>query len=284
MKKLFVLLVLCICSLCMLYAQPVGKIGSYLWSICKCSSYDSQCYGSYYMKFSGEETIGEYTYRKVIYSNDENQENWIPAGYMRAEGDKVYYRHSANYEDILYYDFSLQLGDEFYVEAIECTLVVDSVGTMTVGDEQKKLMRLTDGGMSVIWCEGIGSMDGLLNYFGSIRMVGGYEKLLCVQENDESLFVNPQFGECFIRGTADLHSNELSSVSIYPNPSSGKFYISAEGMDARADIYDLLGRKIVDIENIDNEIEIDLSGYGKGIYFVQLKIDGEVTTKKIVVE
>lgn len=268
----------------MLYAQPVGKIGSYLWSICKCSSYDSQCYGSYYMKFSGEETIGEYTYRKVIYSNDENQENWIPAGYMRAEGDKVYYRHSANYEDILYYDFSLQLGDEFYVEAIECTLVVDSVGTMTVGDEQKKLMRLTDGGMSVIWCEGIGSMDGLLNYFGSIRMVGGYEKLLCVQENDESLFVNPQFGECFIRGTADLHSNELSSVSIYPNPSSGKFYISAEGMDARADIYDLLGRKIVDIENIDNEIEIDLSGYGKGIYFVQLKIDGEVTTKKIVVE
>lgn len=287
MKRYFVLFILGICSICAANSQPVGKIGSYLWSIGRFSC-ENQCYGSYFLKFSDEEVIGEYTYRKIVSSNDENQENWNPAGYMRAEGDKVYYRYDANYEDVLYYDFSLQEGDEFYVEAIDCNLVVDSVGTMTVGNEQKKILRLkdglTDGAQSVIWCEGIGSMDGLLNYFGSIRVVGGDEKLLCVKENDESLYVNPDYGVCFIRGTADLQNEGITGINVYPNPSTGKFYISVDSKNVRADIYDSLGRKIIGIYNLDNNTEVDLSLYGKGIYFVILDSDGLQSSQKIIIE
>ena len=219
---------------------------------------------------------------KLMKSTDENHTYWVDAGYMRFYNGKAYYFRNAGDEPVLLYDFTLEEGDEFYVDALQTNLVVDSVGSMTVGDTQRKTLYLSAMGQQVVWCEGIGSLNGLLNNYGNIGITGGSEELLCVQNNDETIYHNPRFEECYI--PAKLPTNCMQSISIYPNPTSGMFRISTDGKDGRADIYDSLGRKITSIESIGDGAEIDLSGYGKGVYLVVFDIDGKLVEKKVVVE
>ena len=423
---------------------------NWLWSTGLFSSYDNRPCGSYYMKLVDEHNANF----KLMKSTDANHENWVDAGYLYSYNGKVYYSRNAGDERVLLYDFTLEEGDEFYVDALQTNLVVDSVGSMMVGNTQRKTLYLSAMGQQVVWCEGIGSLNGLLNNYGSIGIVGGSEELLCVQNNDETLYHNPRHDECYIsryhyfeprsRWTVvqtnifdpryyreynyevlgdtlindvyyykllcdgnyyaalrESHDNKIyayfssyngpfmqpgeyliydfdwtpnktlycqllydnsmfeqatlgstidsillldgnyykwngdiiqgigslsgffwysiphatdgsdyglhtfyrndvlvyrnptldgivedcnNGISIYPNPTTGKFYISNDGKNARADIYDSLGRKIKSIDSLADDAEVDLSGYGKGVYLVVFDIDGKLVEKKVVVE
>ncbi|MBR6068328.1 MAG: T9SS type A sorting domain-containing protein [Bacteroidales bacterium] len=423
---------------------------NWLWSTGLFSSYDNRPCGSYYMKLVDEHNANF----KLMKSTDENHTYWVDAGYMYSYNGKVYYFRNVGDERVLLYDFTLEEGDEFYVDALQTNLVVDSVGSMMVGNTQRKTLYLSAMGQQVVWCEGIGSLNGLLNNYGNIGIIGGSEELLCVQNNDETLYHNPRHDECYISryhyfeprsrwtvvqtnifdpryyreynyevlgdtlindvyyykllcdgnyyaalresydnkiyayfssyngpfmqpgeyliydfdwtpnktlycqllydnsmfeqatlgstidsillldgnyykwngdiiqgigslsgffwysiphatdgsdyGLHTFYRNDVlvyrnptldgivedcnNGISIYPNPTTGKFYISNDGKNARADIYDSLGRKIKSIDSLADDAEVDLSGYGKGVYLVVFDIDGKLVEKKVVVE
>ena len=423
---------------------------NWLWSTGLFSSYDNRPCGSYYMKLVDEHNANF----KLMKSTDKNHTYWVDAGYMYSYNGKVYYFRNADDERVLLYDFTLEEGDEFYVDALQTNLVVDSVGSMMVGNTQRKTLYLSAMGQQVVWCEGIGSLNGLLNNYGNIGIIGGSEELLCVQNNDETLYHNPRHDECYISryhyfeprsrwtvvqtnifdpryyreynyevlgdtlindvyyykllcdgnyyaalresydnkiyayfssdmgsyvqigeyliydfdwtpnktlycqslydnsmfeqatlgstidsillldgnyykwngdiiqgigslsgffwysiphatdgsdyGLHTFYRNDVlvyrnptldgiaddcnNRISVYPNPSSGKFNISVDGNEGRADIYDSLGRKVTSIESLVDAAEVDLSGYGKGVYLVVFDIDGKLVEKKVVVE
>ena len=76
-----------------------------------------------------------------------------------------------------------------------------------------------------------------------------------------------------------------STINIHPNPTSGQISISLE--EARTGVLRVLN-SLVQIVLEDafkgvNEIDISLDG-PSGIYFLQLEIDGELITKKVVKE
>lgn len=253
---------------------------NWIWSIGLFShDYSISC-GSYFIKLVESNSNTKYI---LLKSTDAYHENWTEVGIMEFRNGKVYYY--SNYsvtEPILLYDFTLEEGDEFYVDELQANLVVDSVGSMTVGNRQRKTLYLSAMGEQVVWCEGIGSFNGLLKNYGNIGIADISEELLCVQNNDETVYHNPRFEECFI--PANLPSTYMPSISIYPNPTSGKFRISTGGKEGRADIYDSLGRKVTSIENIANGAEIDLSGHGKGIFMVVFYANGRSYEKKVIVE
>ncbi|MCD4833807.1 MAG: T9SS type A sorting domain-containing protein [Bacteroidales bacterium] len=84
-------------------------------------------------------------------------------------------------------------------------------------------------------------------------------------------------------GIDDVLGNNLS---IYPNPTNGIIIISIENLDSEMNlvITDITGKTIINKILQNTNTEIDLSNYAKGIYFIQLYNNNEVTTRKIVIE
>jgi hypothetical protein len=101
----------------------------------------------------------------------------------------------------------------------------------------------------------------------------------------DSAYVDCSIG---ISGT----QQETSLLSVYPNPTSGQIaidYISqGNNLDVAVRIVDASGREVYS-EHVKNfgghyEKKIALNDFGRGIYFVQLLNNGNVITKKVVVD
>lgn len=85
---------------------------------------------------------------------------------------------------------------------------------------------------------------------------------------------------------ADDLNIQLFNYSVFPNPSDGRFTINNDdGLPRKfcVEIYDLSGR-LIKKEYYENSISvnIDISDAPKGIYFTNIIVDGNKTTKKIV--
>jgi hypothetical protein len=70
-----------------------------------------------------------------------------------------------------------------------------------------------------------------------------------------------------------IHGEAANIPEVYPNPTSGRVYINLNGHEVKSDyvrIYDIFGKPmILQAESAsDGRIEIDLSSYAAGIYFI----------------
>jgi len=71
-------------------------------------------------------------------------------------------------------------------------------------------------------------------------------------------------------------------VAVYPNPASDYLYISNGGL-AEATLYNMQGQPLINtLINGQNE-RIDVSGLDFGVYMLELKIQGERFTKKVLI-
>ncbi|MDX9798869.1 MAG: leucine-rich repeat domain-containing protein [Bacteroidales bacterium] len=77
------------------------------------------------------------------------------------------------------------------------------------------------------------------------------------------------------------------STKLYPNPSEGKTILKIEGLDSKADVlvYDMLGKIVFkQIINIgQKELDIDLIGYPKGIYSINIVNNKVNITRKLII-
>lgn len=84
-------------------------------------------------------------------------------------------------------------------------------------------------------------------------------------------------------GVDDIN-DENSAITTYPNPTSGKLSITLEeGNATSVAIRNSLGQiLLIDKTRATNQLELDISAYPTGLYFLQLEVDGQLMTKKIV--
>ena len=84
-------------------------------------------------------------------------------------------------------------------------------------------------------------------------------------------------------------SQNQSIFSVYPNPSNGKFTVTVEGLqeaNCTLEICNYLGQEIYTsmFKAQQSTLDIDLSDFPKGIYFVKVNNGTNVNTHKILIE
>ena len=88
--------------------------------------------------------------------------------------------------------------------------------------------------------------------------------------------------------TAITENDDEITVKVYPNPTSGVVTIQLKpeqcALYPEIQIFDIYGRRLHAMPVKDESIQVDMSGYAKGIYFLALVSDKKKTVSKIVVE
>ena len=77
----------------------------------------------------------------------------------------------------------------------------------------------------------------------------------------------------------------VGSLSVYPNPTQGMVTITVEeGRAFEYQVFDIVGRTIINGKCLSPAMTFDLSGFGKGIYFISVKCDSKCLTQKVIVQ
>jgi len=81
-----------------------------------------------------------------------------------------------------------------------------------------------------------------------------------------------------------VHENAAKQLSVYPNPSSGLFYVNLSQSNTQVEVFNLVGEKVLVKTQLNKGVNaIDISTMPEGSYLVRIMNGNEVVTKKIVI-
>ena len=75
-----------------------------------------------------------------------------------------------------------------------------------------------------------------------------------------------------------------NDVSVYPNPSNGIVNITFENNESRVITVRDISGKIIKVENINSNTEIDFNQFGKGLYLIDITSNGETIRRKVTIQ
>lgn len=79
------------------------------------------------------------------------------------------------------------------------------------------------------------------------------------------------------------HSDTISNIKLYPNPSNGILRIATE-IPVDIKIFDIAGKQIFTINQATNDTLINLSSIQKGVYFAKISGENATKTEKIILK
>ncbi|MEZ5197365.1 MAG: T9SS type A sorting domain-containing protein [Bacteroidales bacterium] len=244
---------------------------------------------TYSYEVEGDTLINQVPYQVLYRSDEEFPLNWIKHGYIREEDKKVYYSpyHSADTAITpprMIYDFGAALGDTLLVYSFagnyehELVIVISGVDSVMIGNDYRK--RLTydcEWTPGNFWIEGVGSNNGLIEPGFYCYIVCPLIELLCVKEENEIIFQNEYFDDCYIMGIEENLFN-TGKFNIYPNPVDDYINVvalSKENSEVKFTIYNSFGRQVIFHLLRNGQTKVFTGNLAGGIYFYTISGNGQ---------
>lgn len=137
--------------------------------------------------------------------------------------------------------------------------------------------------------EGIGPNKGIFYWMNEFHYwdYGNLSYLLCAFKDTVKVYQNPSYNTCDTAIFSNIQNlNNAAEIEIYPNPTSGNFnieFINQNEKYSTINIYDLTGKIIYKKTNISQDIiNIDISKYNNGIYFIKIINQNNTYFKKLI--
>jgi hypothetical protein len=249
-------------------------VGPYPWD----TTYSTLTY-----EFSGDTTIDSQTYLKLYESEEENPVNWNLCCYMREENKKVWLKSDPESPEILMYDFNANQGDTLMIglQAPLEPLVVDSIGVTEIDGTNRIKYYLSYYEYTETWIDGIGSSKGIC-WSGSSTIVGGWYRFLCMSENGELVYRNPNYESCYL--ITIIKNTDEPIIKIYPNPAQNLLRIE-NIMNIEIKSISLTNTAGQIIKQFDSgETQLDVTNINSGLYFLKIAYKKGVLVEKIMIE
>ncbi len=86
----------------------------------------------------------------------------------------------------------------------------------------------------------------------------------------------------YATNTLGVNENNLSQLTLYPNPSNGSLRISTQG-EVAVQISDILGKVMFSQNDITSETVMNVSSLSTGVYFATITQEGQSETIKVII-
>jgi len=114
-----------------------------------------------------------------------------------------------------------------------------------------------------------------LNSSGNIVAVGA--------ESFDDIYNNAGQAKIFENITTNINKISKDFFIFYPNPTNGIVNFEfAENNIKRVTVSDITGKQLIEITEIQQNKQIDLSGFDSGIYLINIQTNNEIFTTKII--
>jgi hypothetical protein len=190
--------------------------------------------------------------------------------------------------NLLYYDFNMKPGDSLVYDTND-KIVVDSINhrEMIDGDFRKHfyLSYFEDGQYisSFTWIEGIGSVWGLNNPIVPSEEFGGESFLLCVHENGELVYQNPEFNTCSFPSNTKRLTRQENLLNLFVADDGIVNIRSITNIPGEICFYSIDGKQLLK-EKVETESQsISVPTTGILIYHF-INIRQQIQTGKVIVQ
>lgn len=253
-------------------------------------------YGSPKERFglTGDTIFNNLDYKKVYRIVDDSTLNFENMTYFAAirENDtkQVFVKLTDFDDEILIYDFSLEVGDTMFSNSPSGYLNYDNciiTGIDTIEIENNQLRRRFKINYTKdFWVEGIGSLGGLFNPIMDY-IIGSHCELTCLKHNETAIYVNnPECEKCFCTLLTSVEKLEKGKdfISIYPNPTTNDLTIDIKNEKGIASIklFNSYGKQLENRELNSFPAKLNIDYLPKGVYIVQVNIDNNSYKRKII--
>lgn len=161
---------------------------------------------------------------------------------------------------------------------------LDSDGDLDVISEDNQ----TD---TFFWFENIANASSWIRH--NLQMTSTFSTIYGVSAADLDGDGDPDLIRTSCNGEVAIYENQLllninkyeqNNFKIFPNPAARTFAISTiQDQVYNVEIYDLLGKKLMKLDNVESNSEIDISHLEVGHYCVQITGNHGVVVKKLLV-
>jgi len=83
--------------------------------------------------------------------------------------------------------------------------------------------------------------------------------------------------------TLSASKDEKDNIVLFPNPSNGKVKIHTNLNSYKITLYNILGSRILNRDNLKNNTNLDLTYLESGIYFIKIISSGKELVKKLII-
>ncbi|MFA6199370.1 MAG: T9SS type A sorting domain-containing protein [Bacteroidales bacterium] len=250
------------------------------------SWYGWSVYTNFTYKVDGDTIINNNTYKIIKSNSPDLNSNWEAAFYLREDNQRWVLKDTNINDEILLYDFSLNVGDifyqyDFYKSSYSLPRNITAVDTITLenGEFRKKITIENDWDE---WIDGIGSIKYILDMPIANIMDGPI--FLCASNENDLLYVANEDLNCYDDrlGLNDIEYE--AQTTIYPNPASNSLNVISQDKINSIEIYNPLGQKVYQTKVNNKTKNIDISLFPKGIYIIGVNTDKGYIKKKLIVE
>jgi sugar lactone lactonase YvrE len=192
-------------------------------------------------------------------------------------------------------------GDEGAATAAELNIpegmTLDSLGNIYLSDALNNRVRKINTAGIIVTIAGIGPSaasgsyggDGGLAINAQLNVPAGlaldsHNNLYIAEDNNYR--VRKVSNVSSITGV-EQYAGSSGQVMVYPNPASNMVQVAYTGSIITISVCDMLGKEVPipnPFQRKGNSMNIDVSGLAEGVYFISIKTNEGIITKKVVVQ
>mgnify|MGYP002862432548 CR=1 FL=1 len=187
----------------------------------------------------GDTTIHNIKFNKIYqinYGLDGTFYNSLYRACTRVDQQKVWAIPSGLDEEILLYDFGVEVGDTLHLQFLDIDAVVDyyteSIETIVIdGATHKKIRFQTSYGIPDVWIEGIGSIMGPLDR--GFFVIDAQPGLTCYLKGGEVVYKTEETLSCESGLTCAIVTSseevpQANAIKIFPNPANAEVWLESK--------------------------------------------------------